>query len=135
MHKPRLTIIILVLLSVGCASYSELKKMDKFGDITEAYGFSIRWSDFDSAAAFIRDPEKNNYSPPDVSKLERVKVTDYIVKKTAVSKDETQVVQIVKITYYKIDNLIVTSINDRQLWKWDSAEKYWYLESGLPDFK
>ena len=108
--------------------------MEQLSEMTKAYEQAIRWSEFDYAMVFLK-PSELEANPPDESFYKRIKVTAYKMKKTALSEDETQAIQIVEISYYKINNVIVKSITDHQLWEWDTKEKQWYLQSGLPDFK
>jgi hypothetical protein len=81
------------------------------------------------------EPSEREENPPDESFYKRIKVTEYRVKKTAFSEDEAQAIQIVEISYYKIDNVVVKSFSDHQLWEWDPKDKRWYLKSGLPAFE
>jgi hypothetical protein len=135
MHELKLTAVILVLLTVGCATYSELTKKDRFEDTVKIYELAIRWSEFDAAAAFIHSPEKEKGLQEKLAEMERIKVTDYVVMKLVASQNESEIVQIVKISYYKTDNMVVKSLRDNQLWVWDADQKGWFLESGLPEFK
>ena len=129
-----LAIVILVLLVVGCGSLTQLRKMEQLDQTTQAYEQAIRWSEFDYAMIFL-EPSEIEENPPDESFYKRIKVTEYKVKKTAFSEDEAQAIQIVEISYYKIDNVIVKSFSDHQLWEWDTKDKRWYLKSGLPAFE
>jgi hypothetical protein len=126
---------MLSLLAIGCATYSELTKMNKFQDTARVYELSIRWSEFDAAAAFLHNPEKDQDLQNKLAELERIKVTDYVVMQLVVSEDESEIVQTVKISYYKTNNVVVKSLRDQQLWAWDPEKKGWFLKSGLPDFE
>ena len=67
--------------------------------------------------------------------MKMIKVTDYSIKKTAVSEDQTKVVQIVELQYYRNDRMIVQTIREKELWEWDSEKKIWELSTGLPKFE
>jgi hypothetical protein len=134
MHTRILAIIILVLLAAGCGTLTQYRKMEQLSETTRAYEQAIRWSEFDYAMIFL-EPSEREKNPPDESFYKRIKVTAYKIKKTAFSEDETQAIQVVEISYYKIDNVIVKSFSDHQLWEWDTKDRRWYLKSGLPDFK
>ena len=69
-----------------------------------------------------------------IEELKQFKVTSYTIKRFLPAKDKSQVLIIAEIKYFRITNLVVKSVSDRQLWKYDIAEKRWYLTSGLPDF-
>ena len=134
MHTRDLAIIILMLVVSGCGTLAQYSKMEEFSETTWAYEKAIRWSEFEYAMIFL-EPSERQANPPDESFYKRIKVTDYKIKKTSVSDDKTQASQIVQISYYKIDNMVVKSFSDHQLWEWDTQKKRWYLKSGLPDFK
>jgi len=67
----KLYIVLLLLLVVGCASVTEMKKMGKFEKVSHAYELAIRWSDFEMASSFIKNQEDpdlaaqlNGFFPP-----------------------------------------------------------------------
>ena len=126
--------MLLVLLAFGCANLKDLTRHEQFEDIARTYEHAIRWSDFDFAAEFV-NPQASQARLPDPAILKRIRVTDYRVKKTAASQEENQVVQIVEVSYYRIDKMIVNTITERELWEWDNETKQWSLSSGLPDFQ
>lgn len=134
MHTRILTIFIFMLLIFGCGSITEFRKMEKLNETIQAYEQAIRWSEFDYAMIFL-EPSEREANPPDESLYKRIRVTAYKIKKTALSDDEMQAVQVAEISYYKIDNVTVKSFSDHQLWEWDTKDKRWYLKSGLPYFK
>ena len=76
--------------------------------------------------------EKN---PPDLKKLKHIKVVEYVVKRTTLVKDKSQVFQIAEIQYYRDDSNVVKTFTDNQFWEYDANLKNWYLLSGLPDFE
>jgi hypothetical protein len=133
MVKPKLIIALLSLLPVCCASVSEMRKMEKFEETSMIYETAIRWSDFDNASTFLNPQESQNISAK-IEELKQFKVTSYTIKRFLPAKDKSQVLIIAEIKYFRITNLVVKSVSDRQLWKYDIAEKRWYLTSGLPDF-
>jgi hypothetical protein len=134
MGKKNIAVCMCALLLLGCAKYKELTRLKKFDDLSMSYEHAIRWSDFDYAAAFVRDPESEEKSPdPEIVKL--VRVTNYKVKRTAISPDEKQIAKIVEISYYRSDTMIVNTITEQELWEWDDENQRWDLKSGLPDFK
>jgi hypothetical protein len=134
MHTRILAIIIFMLLISGCGSITGYRKMEQLNETMQAYEQVIRWSEFDYAMIFL-EPSEREANPPDESLYKRIRVTAYKIKKTALSDDEMQAVQVAEISYYKIDNVTLKSFSDHQLWEWDTKDKRWYLKSGLPDFK
>ena len=127
-------IFLSVLLVAGCVSVSEIKRMDKFEQISDAYEFSIRWSDFEMASTFLKDQQD-----PDIgAQLENLKqfnVTAYTIKRFVPSADKSQVLIIADVQYFKKNGLIVKNYSHRQLWQYDEDKENWYLTSGLPELK
>jgi hypothetical protein len=126
--------IILVLLISGCGTLTQFRKKEQLSETAQAYEQAIRWSEFEYAMIFL-EPSEREANPPDEALYRRIKVTAYKIKKTVLSDDEMQAIQIAEISYYRLDNMIVKSLSDHQLWEWDTEDKRWYLKSGLPDFK
>jgi hypothetical protein len=134
MVNPKLIIVLLSSLLAGCVSVSEMRKMDKFEETSKAYEFAIRWSDFESASMFLKTEETANNSDL-LNKLKQFKVTAYTIKNFLPSKDKSQVLLIAEISYFELNRLIVKSISDRQVWKYDTVQDRWLLTSGLPNLK
>jgi len=134
MPKSKFIILFSVLLLVGCATYSEMRQMDKFEETAEAYKRAISWSEFDVASSFIKTKEGEEDSL-DLEPLQAFKVASYDLKKAFPSADKTKVVQIVEISYFRIQTLVLKRLSDRQVWEYDDEKGQWYLKSGLPDFK
>jgi hypothetical protein len=122
------------MLLVGCAKINDFTKMDAFDATSRAYSHSIRWSEFDDAAIFIKPSDDQSLSPaPEVLKM--IRVTDYVIRKTAVAEDQTRVFQVVDVTYYRNDRMVVKTISEKELWEWNAEAQKWELSSGLPDFE
>jgi hypothetical protein len=135
MMQQRYLIFIGCLLVLSCATYTDYRKQDKFENTAEAYADALKWSDFRAAGAFLEPGENPGSASDAVEQLEDYRVTNYIVKKVAVSEDSEEVRQEVEIQYYRANNPVVKRYNDNQVWQWDGSDKQWYLQSGLPDFK
>ena len=134
MYFKKSSVCFLILLLVGCTQIQDMKKMDRFEVTTRAYTHSIRWSEFEDAALFLKSTEDDSNSP-DPEFMKKIRVTDYTIKKTAVSEDQSKVFQIVDISYYRNDRMIVKTIREKELWEWDPEKNDWELSSGLPKFK
>ena len=123
-----------ILLIIGCTNYQEKKTMENFDTIARSYELSITWSEFDAAATHTKS-EAAEDEMPDFEKLKMIQVSRYKVKKVALSEDKNQIVQIVEIQYFRKDQMIVQTLQDKQLWEYDDQAKRWLLTSGLPKFK
>ena len=129
MYLKKFLICFFVILIFGCANIENLTKdfgkLEDFDVTSRAYSHHIRWSEWDDAAIFLKSTKEDT----------EIKVTDYSIKKTAVSEDQTQVVQIVEVQYYRNDRMVVQTIREKELWEWDAEKKKWELSTGLPKFK
>jgi hypothetical protein len=134
MRATKPAIFLLAVLLMGCASLTDQVRMNKYDEITRAYGEAIVWGHFDAASLFLKD-DGGTAPPPDIQKLENIKVASYDVKNIKRSEDKSQITQIVEIKYYKRNQMIVTSIRDEQVWVYDSHQRSWLLKTGLPSFK
>lgn len=134
MKKFELSVFLLLLFVPGCASVSDQLAMSKFSEASRAYGEAILWSHFEVANLY-RKPGGDVGQPPDLEKLKSIKVAMYDVKQINLAKDKRHVSQVVEIKYYQLDDMIIKTVRDKQLWEYDPKAKSWYLSSGLPQFK
>ena len=127
--------VVLMLLILGCASLEEEKEnWMKFDDTTRGYLRALRWGEYEAAYGFKRLPGIND-KLPDFQDLSDVRVTSYRVKQTVISEDEMIVMQIVDFQYYRMRNVTVRTITDRQKWEYDKDKERWYLLSDMPNFE
>ena len=134
MNRFRTNLCIIVLLIVGCASIESGNKISLFDTTSRGYDLAIRWGNYEEAYGF-KKLSNSDANLPNFDDYRQVRVTDYLVKKTIVSPDKSKVLRFVDIQYYRMRDVTVKVISDRQIWKWDEDEGRWYLMSVLPDFK
>lgn len=137
MKNPILIVLaVTAMLSTfgGCASISDMNRMDDFDETVKSYKKMVFWSEFDAALAY-REPGQNDAKQPDMTSLKDVRVTSYKVKRFRASADKSQVQQFVEINYYRMDDVTVKTIVDQQLWVYDSDAKRWFIRSELPAFE
>ena len=134
MANKKLHIVVLSLLVIGCASVTDMHRIEKFEQTTDTYELAIRWSDFEMASTFLKDQQDPQIATR-IENLKQFKVTAYTVKRYIPSEDKTQVLIIADVQFFKINGLIVKNIIHRQLWEFDKDKESWVLTSGLPDFK
>jgi hypothetical protein len=108
--------------------------MNKFSEVSKAYGEAILWSHYEAANLYRKSGAAAGETT-DFEKLKNIKVAMYDVMQVDLSEDKRRVNQVVEIKYYKLDNMIIKTVRDEQLWEYDSDEDRWYLSSGLPQFK
>ena len=127
--------VVLILLMMGCAGLAEEKEnWMKFDDTSRAYLLALRWGEYEAAYGFKRLPGITD-EVPDFQDLSDVRVTSYRVKQTIIAENEMMVMQVVDFQYYRMRNVTVRTITDRQKWEYDKDKEKWYLLSDLPNFE
>ncbi|MGD2186528.1 MAG: hypothetical protein PVI71_10390 [Desulfobacterales bacterium] len=135
MDKLKYSALFLVLLMFGCAGFQvEKRRMALFDETTRAYNRAIRWGQFEDAFAFKKLAGPND-KLPDFEDYRQVRVTDYKVKETIVDESYLKALRIVNIQYYRMTNVTVKNVINRQQWEYDEEENRWYLISELPEFE
>ncbi|MDE2155128.1 MAG: hypothetical protein KGJ97_08755 [Xanthomonadaceae bacterium] len=121
-----------VLLPAGCATQN---RSDTLTATLTAYGSTLRWGDFQSAALFI-DPKiraAHPLSDLDLARYKQVRVTEYDSGSGPVPLDDLDVQQTARISLVNIHTQSERTIVDHQTWHYDEKTRHWWLTSGLPD--
>ena len=107
--------------------------MQDFEDADRAYRRALIWSEYTVAAAFLQsdDPAKVE---AETERLNNFKVTNYEPRLIKVLKTDVRIRQVVKISYFRKDSLVVKTISDDQLWEYDPKKRSWLLTTGFPKF-
>lgn len=138
MDNTKCSAVFLVLLIFGCNGLqlqAGREKMTQFDKTTRAYDRAIRWGENEDALAFLKSADPNA-AKPDLEDLREVRVTAVKVKSTIIDKENLSKAQrIVDIQYYRMNNVTVKNIQNRQIWEFNEEEDRWYLINGLPVFK
>jgi outer membrane murein-binding lipoprotein Lpp len=125
-------VVLSVLLLAGCATKA---RSDALTATLKAYGSTLRWGDFQSAAQFI-DPAVRAAHPLTPLQLERyrqVRVSEYDDGAGPVPSGDFDVQQTVLINLVNVHTQSERSVVDHQSWHYDEKTKRWWLTSGLPD--
>lgn len=132
----RILTLLVVLSSLLLAACPNTKsRTDEMTNTLNAYGSTLRWGDFQSAAQFI-DPAVRAAHPLssiDIGRYKQVKVSDYDDGGGPVPLSQDEVQQTVHIGLINIHTQSERSIVDHQTWRYDKATKHWWLMTGLPD--
>ena len=120
-------------LVVGCATVLDSRRMNTFGDTSKKYGKALLWGHFE-AANLYRQPEVASRQKPDFEKLKNIKVAQYDVRSMKVSDNGLRIDQEAEISYFHRDKMILKTLRDQQVWRFDTGDRRWYLTTGLPDF-
>lgn len=131
MRRICLAVLGAALISAACASTFDFRREELFEDMSKRYGRLIRWSEFEAARLYLAaDVPKERGSVP-----ARVSVADYEVQQIAYTEDKRQVLQTVKIAYFKYDNPRLRTLEDMQVWEFSADKGAWFLKSGFPAFQ
>ena len=127
--------MVLLIGMLGACSTLKIKDpMQVFYEANRAYSHAIRWSEYVVAATFLKD-ETDAEKTSQIEHLSNFQVTDYEPRTFSVVEEDIRVRQVVKISYFRKDNLVVRSIADDQLWEYDPEKNTWLIVTGLPQLK
>ena len=135
----RLSVIKYILLFsavilAGCATMDDNHRINSLANTTLHYRNAIRWGLYD-VADNLRGAAESEDKPRNIERLKTVKVTCYKAVHKEMSEDGNEATQMVEITYYHTDQMVEKTLIDKQVWKYNSEKKAWYLQSVLPEFK
>lgn len=134
MNRTTIAAVLLMGLFFGCSTLKINDPMKAFDQANRAYRQAVSWSEYDVAATFVKK-EDGAKMEEQIEHLNRFKVTAYELRSLTVLKDDSRVRQVVKISYFKNDDLVVKSMADDQLWEYDPKLGVWQLLTGLPNLK
>ena len=131
MIRPMLMFALVISLAAGCSTLKIGDRMQDFEEVNRAYRQAISWSEYVVAATFIKSDDQGKVAA-DIEHLSRFRVTAYDPRFLKVLEKDARIRQIVKISYFRKDNLIVKTVSDDQLWEYDAEKGSWVLATGFP---
>jgi hypothetical protein len=134
MNRKIVVVALLLGFIIGCSSLKIRDPLKAFDKANRAYRHAVSWSEYVVAATFLKDDDKEKVEEQ-IEYLNKFKVTAYEIRTLTVVEEDVRVRQVVKISYFKNDDLVVKSMADDQLWEYDPELHTWQLLTGLPKFK
>ena len=133
--SPLVLLLVLALVSSGCAHVRKEKKTQGLTAATYAYGNALRWGYYDTAWSYL-DPVTRSRLSPDQLQLKAIRLTGYEVVQPPLllAEDQDQAEQWVQIEYVRQDTQVVRSLTDHQVWRYDEVSEGWRLTSEPPRF-
>jgi len=134
MRARILLVVALIALLTACAVEQMRNKETILEETLKTYAATIRWGDMTQAIAFV-DPKYREAHPMtalDLARYKQVQVTAYN-DAPATPINDNEVRQVVEIGLVNINTQTARSIVDKQIWRYDEADKHWWLTTGLPD--
>ena len=134
MIRATITVPLLLGLVICCSSLKIMDPLKAFDEANQAYRQAISWSEYVVAATFLKSKDEEKVEAQ-IEHLNHYTVTAYELRAMTVVKEDVQVRQVVKISYFRKDDLVVKSIADDQLWEYNAENHTWLLVTGLPQLK
>jgi len=135
MNRRIIVIVLLIGLVIACNPIEKFRDpMKAFDDANRAYRQAISWSEFVVAATFLKEEDEEK-KEEQIEHLNKYKVTAYELRTFTVVEEDVRVRQVVKISYFKTDDMVVKSMADDQLWEYEPEQHTWQLLTGLPELK
>jgi len=134
MNRTLIVAVLLMGLVMGCSTLKINDPMKAFDEANRAYRQAVSWSEYVVAATFLKK-EAGVKVAEQIEHLNQFKVTAYELRTLTVVEADVRVRQVVKISYFKNDDLVVKSMADDQLWEFDPQLGAWQLLTGLPNLK
>ena len=131
-------VLVSAVLLVACASNPIEKMKNKetvLEDTLKLYAATMRWGDDMTQGLGFIDPEYLKLHPVselDLQRYKQIKVTAYD-DAPAAPISETEVRQVVQISFINVNTQTMRSVVDNQVWRYDEKAKRWWLTTGLPD--
>ncbi len=134
MKRAIVVAVLLMGLIIGCSSLKIIDPLRAFDQTNRAYRQAVSWSEYVVAATFLKNEDEQEVEAQ-IEHLNKYKVTAYELRTLTVVEADVRIRQVVKISYFKKDDLVVKSMADDQLWEYDPELHTWRLLTGLPKLK
>lgn len=126
------SLVLLALL--GCNPVKQDHLTDTLQKATSGYQNALRWGYFENAYGYLHPKQRTQALTAETFK--GLRLTSYdVIQPPVMDARAEMALQVVVIDYLYDDRQVVKSLKDQQRWRYDAAQKTWWLESGLPPFK
>lgn len=122
-----------MVLIVGCEGMAKKDQASRLDQSLRAYVGSIRWGNFETAAAFAVPRGSANAVSP--ATLDGIKVTGYAVRIDSLNEDANEANVHLSFSYYNEAQGTVDAIDQDATWYLDTKRKGWLMDDSLPRFK
>jgi hypothetical protein len=120
-------------VNCGCTSMVDRKQIEGFSKRTGDYGKLLRWGQY-SDAARMRRSQGGTLDVVDVGPLKEIRVTSYRISGSELSSANEKGLVHASIDFYHERENRLRTIQDQQLWWYDTERESWYLDGDLPAF-
>ncbi|MFT5445541.1 MAG: hypothetical protein ACI9DC_000702 [Gammaproteobacteria bacterium] len=133
MHRRVFLTAAAIIPIAGCAKMQKKDQTSRLDQSLRAYVGSIRWANFDTAAAFAVPRDGENAVSP--ASLEGIKVTGYSVRIKSVNETADEASVHLNFSYYDEGGGTVGAIDQDATWYFNEKRKGWLMDGSLPRFK
>jgi hypothetical protein len=123
---------LVVFLLSGCATLAAKSRVNMFTSISKAYQWALESGNYHGAVEHL-DPSIDR-PPIDFKRYASIKVSQYTVTQFKMSDDRRTIRQDVEIQYFFLNQSVVKTVVDHQVWRYSEDKGEWLLQSGLPVF-
>ena len=118
----------------GCAQIEQKSRANRLDQSVRLYVNSIRWGNFQTAAALtrVRQGEQPSLDP---AVLGNLRVTAYSYRLVSVDETAGEASVDANFDYYFLDSGSVRSVSQTAVWYFDAEAESWFLDGTLPDFR
>lgn len=118
----------------GCAQIEQKSRANRLDQAVRLYVNSIRWGNFDTAAALTR-VRKGEQPPVDAAVVGNIRVTAYSYRLVSVDETAGEASVNANFDYYFLDSGTVRNVSQTAVWYFDADADSWFLDGTLPDFR
>jgi hypothetical protein len=118
-HAARALLAALFVVASGCHILSikdPMHREDSFTDAMRGFTQSVRWGNFNSAAAYLIDEQKDDFLEL-APELSDVRFTDYEILRQDLNEEFTEATVDVVLTGYRMSSPISRTMRLHQEWK------------------
>lgn len=122
-----------IALAGACASSDRRAK--SLENTLDSYKALIRWGDLGAAMRYLHPDHMPTGREAELimKRFEQIQVNGYLVKGQSPAADQDTFLQTAQISFANRHNMVVNTIDDHQVWRWEQDSGRWMLISGLPD--
>ena len=121
------------MLLVGCGAIGKKNQTIRLDQSLKAYAGSMRWGNFETAAAFA--VPRGGANVVSAASLNGIKVTAYEIRINSVNEEADEASVHLSFTFYDENRGTVGAVNQDAVWYLDDDRQGWLLDASLPRFE
>ena len=102
---------------------------------TEAFAANLRFSRFDTAAAFVKEGQRIEFLKLVNDPRSEIRFTDYEVQQVELGETFSEGRALVNFRLHRLPSLTEVGLQDEQVWEYDSWKNAWFLVPDLETYR